>query len=101
MGEVQIYSRKTAKDYYQTGCQFLNAARRCFSDEQGNIIKDNELIQLPAPTTVNGAFACELFLKASLIKENKTIERIHEEDDNFRNNLCNGSLIISIRICGH
>ncbi len=78
MGEVKIYSSSSAKDYYQAGCQFKEAAVRCFSDGDGNIMKDGHMIQLPAPTVVNGAFACEMFLKALLRWENVSFKHTHE-----------------------
>ena len=83
MGEMNIFSSGTAKDYYSAGCQFLEAARRCFSDKEGYIIKDGTLIQLTAPAVVNGAFACELFIKAMLVWENTSFDFIHYLDDLF------------------
>ncbi len=83
MGEINVYSTGTAKDYYSAGCQFLEVARRCFSDKEGNIIKDCTLIQLTAPTVVNGAFACELFIKAMLIWEKTSFKKVHYLDDLF------------------
>ena len=78
MGEMNIYSSATAKDYYLAGCQFKEAAMRSFSDENGMIINNGQMMQLPAPTVVNGAFACELFLKALVVWENKPVRKEHD-----------------------
>lgn len=83
MGELNIYSSGTARDYYNAGLQFHEAAKRCFSDESGAVIKNGQLIQLPAPTVVNGAFACEMFLKALLLWENKPLAKKHALNELF------------------
>lgn len=67
--EVKIFSQASFSDFYNNGVAFLKAMRRCFSDENGKMIKNGQIIQLPVPTVVNAAFSCEMFLKAILIFE--------------------------------
>ena len=65
--EMHLKSSNTAKDYFCQGNQFLEAARRCFSEKNGfTIIKESKFQQLSAPCVVNAAFSCEMFLKSLL-----------------------------------
>lgn len=67
--EMHIKTECSAQDFYNQGNNFEEAAQRCFGKyEQGrfSIIKDGAFLQLPAPTVVNSAFACEMFLKSIL-----------------------------------
>lgn len=67
--EMHLKSSNTAKDYFCQGNQFLEAARRCFSEKNDSgftIIKESKFQQLSAPCVVNAAFSCEMFLKSLL-----------------------------------
>lgn len=70
--ELHIYSHSTPKSFYENGCQFLEAAWRCFGGKEGNVVQNDKIIFLPAPTVVNASFACEMFFKALVLFENKT-----------------------------
>lgn len=69
--KVHIHSSAKARDYFNQGRQFLDAAWNCYGKKCGasvNIIADGKFQQLPAPCVVNAAFSCEMFLKSLLIK---------------------------------
>ena len=70
-----------AKAFYQQGCAFLRCAERCMGEENedGSIqIIGGKYNILFAPTMVNSAFSCEMFLKAILIAhEIDYMERLH------------------------
>lgn len=66
--EIHIESRNKAGDYFRQGKEFLAAAWRCFSNEDGSIVTNQGFYQLSAPCVVNAAFSCEMFLKALLKK---------------------------------
>lgn len=70
-GEINIYSNCNEQDYYKQGNSFLEAAERCLGKKDGNefvFMGESEFFQLPAPTVVNAAFACEMFLKSLIIR---------------------------------
>lgn len=73
--EYHIYAHSTPKSFYENGCQFLEAAWRCFGGKEGKIIQNGKIIILPVPTVVNASFACEMFFKALLLFENKSYEK--------------------------
>lgn len=69
--KVHIHSSAKARDYFNQGKQFLDAAWNCYGkkcDSSVNIVADGKFQQLPAPCVVNAAFSCEIFLKSLLIK---------------------------------
>lgn len=68
--EVNIYTDRTAKDFYSQGKAFNDAAWRCYGKKDGDsylIMQGSETYQLAAPCVVNASFACEMYLKALLI----------------------------------
>ncbi len=68
--KIRVHHRP--KDYYENGKSFLNAAFRCCGQKENGefvIINHGKMVLLPAPTVVNAAFACEMFLKAMLVND--------------------------------
>ena len=63
-----------AEALFNNGREFQKAAARCLGvNEDGaiEIAKDGLFISLPAPAVVNAAFACEMYLKALILKSGK------------------------------
>ena len=81
-GEMNIYSNGTYTDFFSQGEKFLLASERCLGEKNGDTItimkpsgNGSIMVQLSAPAVVNASFACELFFKALLLKNNKTFPR--------------------------
>lgn len=80
--EIHIKSQAKGNDYYRHGKEFLAAAWRCFSNEDGSILTNQGFCQLSAPCVVNAAFSCEMFLKALLEKLKIPYDK-HKEGHNI------------------
>lgn len=60
-----------AEALYRNGLDFQKAAERCLNMEETgtlHIIDEQGMQILPAPAVVNAAFACEMFLKALILR---------------------------------
>ena len=82
--EIHIHSSTKARDYFNQGKQFLEAAWNCYgkkNDTVFSIIENGKLQQLPAPCVVNAAFSCEMFFKSLLHKLNISYDRNREGHD--------------------
>ena len=69
--EFNIKVNHAPRDYYKNGLSFMKAAWRCYGKEKDGEYKSIDgggICQLTAPTVVNAAFACEMFLKALLVR---------------------------------
>lgn len=63
-----------AEAFFNNGGEFQKAAARCLGvNEDGaiEIAKDGVIITLAAPAVVNSTFACEMYLKALILKSGK------------------------------
>ena len=63
------------KDYLRIGRSFVEAAWRCFTDQQQ--LQCDEPILMYIPICVNASFACELLLKGMVHLEGKTVPKTH------------------------
>ena len=90
-GEMNIQSNSNQLDYYRIGVSFFKASDRCYGEKIENtyyIIKNADqgsvFTQLPAPTVVNAAFACEMFFKSLLINSNIIIPKGRDGHNLFK-----------------
>lgn len=58
-----------AEALFNNGGEFQKAAARCLGVNEYGTIEIAE--ELPAPAVVNAAFACEMYLKALILKSGK------------------------------
>ena len=75
-----IRTHNLPKDFYQNGLSFMESSWRCFGKEENGeyrIIDKGKLCQLTVPAVVNAAFACEMFLKALLMKYGISYSKEH------------------------
>ena len=74
MMEFNFKVTPNAEALFNNGEEFQKAAARCLGvnkDGAIEIAKDGVFITLPAPAVVNAAFACEMYLKALILKSGK------------------------------
>ena len=85
--EYNILTKGRANDYYRIGVEFRDAAFRCLGNQEGDefhLMKDGDFCILPSASVVNAAFACEIILKALLIRFQISFPNKHDLDLLFR-----------------